>query len=74
MVKPAGNHAVWLAVALAVVTVVWTVVMLASLKWRFLDRCVAGADGGRIAADFFQVPRGYHNLRAGISIFLDGNG
>ena len=60
----------WPATALTIVTVIWTVLMLASLKWRFLDRLVAGTAHGRIADDFFQVPRGYLNLLAGNSIFL----
>ncbi len=44
--------------------------MMASLQWRFLDRFVVGSWHGKIGIDFFQIPRGYHNLLIGNSIFL----
>ena len=58
------------AVFLVVVTAVWTLAMLASLQWRFLDRFIASSDSGRMGWDFFLAPRAFRNLLAGNSIFL----
>ena len=72
--KPPKKAAVWPAILFAIATVVWTAVMLASLHWRLLDRFVVSAWHGRIGVDFFQIPRGYDNLRIGNSIFLTDTG
>jgi tetratricopeptide (TPR) repeat protein len=50
--------------------ILWTGLMLASLKWHFLDRFSAGTPDRRVGVDFFQVPRGYENLFHGNSILL----
>jgi tetratricopeptide (TPR) repeat protein len=72
--QPHGKAAMWLAILFAVVTVVWTVTMIASLHWRFLDKFVLGAAHGIIGIDFFQIPRGYANLLLGNNIFLTETG
>ena len=68
--EPQQRPALWLAAAFAMATVLWTGVMLASLKWHFLDRFSVGTPDRRVGVDFFQVPRGYENLFHGNSIFL----
>ncbi len=72
--KPQGKAVVWPAILFAIATVVWTVTMIASLHWRFLDRFVLGAEHGLIGIDFFQLPRGYDNLLLGNNIFLTETG
>jgi len=67
--KPPKKAAVWPAILFAIAAVVWTTMMMASLKWRFLDGFVVGSWHGRIGIDFFQIPRGYDNLLLGNSIF-----
>jgi tetratricopeptide (TPR) repeat protein len=76
MMKPHGKTAAWPqpAMLFAIATVVWTVTMIASLHWRFLDRFVLGAAHGLIGIDFFQIPRGYGNLLLGNNIFLTETG
>jgi len=65
-----GKSSRWLATALTFVTVAAALTMMASLKWRYLDRFVAGARHNKIGFDFFPVPRGFINLMKGTSIFL----
>jgi tetratricopeptide (TPR) repeat protein len=72
--KPHGKAGTWLAILFASATVVWTVTMIASLHWRFLDKFVLGAGHGIIGIDFFQIPRGYANLLLGNNIFLTETG
>ena len=67
---PRMRMALWLAVAFAAFTVEWTGLMVASLKWGFLDRFSVGMPDGGFGVDFFQVPRGFENLFYGNSIFL----
>src|SRR5690349_17496075 len=62
----------WLARAMIFVTATAVLTMIASLKWRFLDRFVAGARHGKIGFDFFPVPRGFDNLLHGANIFMSG--
>ena len=68
--KPRKETAAWLATAFAMAAILWTGVMLASLRWHFLDRFSAGTPDRRVGVDFFQVPRGYENLFHGNSILL----
>lgn len=51
-------------------TILWIATMLASLRWRFLDRFTAGANHGLIGYDFYAVPRAFINLTHGSSIYL----
>jgi tetratricopeptide (TPR) repeat protein len=69
-IRAPGKAAKRWAIFLAVVTVVWTAAMLASLHWRFLDRFIVSSDSGRIGWDFFLAPRAVRNLSAGNNIFL----
>ena len=59
-----------LAAIFVVLTVLWIGVMLASLRWNFLDRFSVGTQDHLVGIDFFQVPRGYQNLFHGNSILL----
>jgi len=68
--KPHGKAAMRPAILFATVAVVCAVAMVASLRWRFLDRCFVEARHGLIGLDFFQLPRGYDNLLIGNNIFL----
>ncbi len=68
--KPQAKLATWPAILFAVAAAVWTVTMMASLKWQFLDQFVVGSWHGHMGTDFFQIPRGYNNLLLGINIFL----
>jgi hypothetical protein len=60
----------WGSATLIVVTVAWTLAMLASLRERFLDLFVVGTSHVHIGLDFFSTPRGFRNLMAGGNIFL----
>ncbi len=67
--KQPKKAAVRPAILFAIAAIVWTVVMMASLHWRFLDRFVAGTWHSEMGLDFFQLTRGYNNLLIGNNIF-----
>ncbi len=46
-----------------------TILMVLSLRWRFLDMFVPGTWHGRIGLDFFCLPRGFINLVHHKSVF-----
>ena len=58
-----------LARALPYITAIGVAVMLASLKFGFLDTFFPTTWHGRPAFDFFSVPRAYDNLMHGRSIY-----
>ncbi|MDD4004046.1 MAG: hypothetical protein PHW69_02450 [Elusimicrobiaceae bacterium] len=55
---------------LGLITAVYTVVMLLSLKLRFLDVFLPGTWHGRLGFDFFSIPRSFINLAHGASIYF----
>jgi len=74
---PSSPRIAWrerLPTILVALVVVWTLTMLASLHWRFLDRFVVGAKHGMLGLDFFATPRAFCNLMEGNSIFLTESG
>jgi hypothetical protein len=50
-------------------TIIFVLLMLLSLKFRFLDIFVVGSWHGRIGNDFFSVPRSFLNLLKQTSMF-----
>ncbi|HTU25180.1 MAG TPA: hypothetical protein VMF30_07270, partial [Pirellulales bacterium] len=59
-----------MSLALLVVTVLWTLFMIASLWGRYLDPFLVGTLHGRIGCDFFSTPRAFRNLAIGNSMVL----
>ncbi len=64
--KPLKKYRIWL---LRLLTAAFVLLMLLSLKFRFLDIFVAGSWHGRIGNDFFSVPRSFLNLLEHKSMF-----